>query len=189
MRRVTCTFPIPTASAKWRNSAASTTTFTFTINDRGGIRRVTGGGLDATIKTGYARIQPDTGSTVPAGLAIFGFRRNGVLVSEAGVAASPALRSGRIYAEVSSDLAVNTGLAIANPNERVATINFSFTNAAGVDFGAGSTAIPPQGQIAKFLNQSPFDSGAGIQGAFTLYRMFRSLWLRSVDSRTSAANS
>jgi len=37
------------------------------------------------LTAGYARVQPDAGSTTPEGVAIFGFRSNGVLVSEAAV--------------------------------------------------------------------------------------------------------
>ena len=138
----------------------------FTLVDRGGTSLITdGSGAAPTV--GYARIQPGDGNTTPSGVSIFGFRANNVLVSEAGVPATPALTPGRIYAEVSSDLVVDTGLAIANPNAQTATINFLFTNEAGVDFGGGSTTIPPNGQIAGFLDQAPFNSGAGIQGTFS----------------------
>src|SRR5262249_13897209 len=78
-----------------------------------------------------------------------------------------AIQSGRIYAEISSDGVVNTGLAIANPNGLAATINFSFTNTAGTDLGFGSTLIPPNGQIAKFLNQDPFNANLGFQGTLS----------------------
>src|SRR5262245_56068657 len=45
-----------------------------------------------------------------------GFRQNDVLTSEAGVAASSLIQSGRVYAEIGGP--VNTGLAIANPNSQ-----------------------------------------------------------------------
>ena len=93
---------------------------------------------------GYARLQPDIDpdpcSTIPSaptpsGVAIFGFRPNGVLVSEAGVPASPKIRAGRIHAEVNT--AVNTGVAIANPNDQSATISFYFTDSDGTSSSAG----------------------------------------------------
>jgi hypothetical protein len=62
---------------------------------------------------------------------------------------------------------VNTGLAIANPNDEPATVSFFFTDANG-DFGHASTAIPAKGQIAAFLNQSPFNGPSLINGALTL---------------------
>jgi len=124
---------------------------------------ITDGSGDLSV--GYSRIQPGAGSTTPAGVAIFGFRQAGTLVTEAGVPASPLLLSARIYAEVNGP--VNTGIAIANPNPADAVINFHFTNSAGVDFGAGTTTIGANQQTAKFLDQAPFNGGASIQGTFS----------------------
>src|SRR5262249_23864574 len=114
---------------------------------------------------GRAWHHPGGGAATPSGVALFGFRPNSVLVTEAGVPASPLLQGGRIYAEVGG--AVNTGLAIANPNNQAATISFFFTDSNGADFGSGTTTIGPNGQIAKFLNEVPFNSGSNIHGTFT----------------------
>jgi hypothetical protein len=122
-------------------------------------------GSSSSAKAGFARILPDTGNTTPSGLAIFGLRQNNALVSETGVPASTLIRSCRIYAEENGPL--KTGVAIANPGTQAATINFYFTKADGTDFGAGSTKVPAGGQIASFLDQAPFNSGAGLQGTFT----------------------
>ena len=136
----------------------------FTISNRGALSLTTPGGSGPTV-VGSGRIQPSPGSTTPSGLAIFGFRQNSVLVTEAAVPASPAIRSGRIFAEVNG--AVNTGLAIANPNNQPANISFLFTDADGQNFGQGNTTIAAGGQIAAFLDQSPFNSGHGVLGTFT----------------------
>ena len=72
-------------------------------------------------------------------------------MTEAGVPASLLIQSGRIDAEV--DGLVNTGLAMANPNSQPATVTFFFTDSNG-NSGNGSTTIPANGQIAKFLNQA-----------------------------------
>jgi hypothetical protein len=138
----------------------------YTLPERGGVSLLTTG-AGAVPEVGFTRIIPDAANTTPAGVAIFGGRTNGVLVSETGVPATAALASGRIYAEVAG--AVNTGLAIANPNDSAANITFFFTDAAGNDLGSGSTQIPPRGQIAKFLNEGPFNtfSGATFQGTFS----------------------
>lgn len=135
----------------------------FTISNFGGVSISTPGGSGGTA-VGYGRIQPNNGSTTPAGLAIFGFRQGNVLVSEAGVPASPAIQSGRIYAEINAP--VNTGLAIANPNNQTATISFYFTGANG-NFNSGTTTIPANGQIAAFLDQPPFNGGSSVSGTFT----------------------
>jgi polyhydroxybutyrate depolymerase len=139
----------------------------FTITDRASLTRTTSGS-GAAITTGYGTIKTDLGSTTPAGLGIFGFSQNGVLVSEAAVPASPVVQSGRIYAEISGN--VNTGVAFANPNSQPATIDFYFSDSAGVNFNSGRTTLAANGQMAAFLNQPPFTSG--VQGNLANARTF-----------------
>ena len=136
---------------------------TFSIRDRGGVSLKTSG-TETAVMTGYASIQPNIGLPTPSGVAIVGFRQNNVLVSEASTPASSLIRAGRIYAEI--DGPVNTGLAIANPNDQPATVSFYFTDARG-DFGSGSAVIPAKGQIAKFLNEAPFNGRASLSGTLT----------------------
>src|SRR5439155_16367468 len=100
----------------------------------------------------------------PSGLAILGLRQNNVLVSEAGVPASPLIQSGRIYAEINGP--VDTGLAIANPNNQPAALSFFFTDSNG-NLNYGSATIPVNGQIARFLNEPPFNSPSSLSGTFT----------------------
>jgi len=117
------------------------------------------------MQVGSASVVPVSGQTLPSGVAIFGYRPNGVLISEAGVPATvPALR-GRIYASV--DGAVNTGIALANPNNSQATISFFFTDSSGTDFGNGRLTIPAHGQIAHFLNEDPFNAPQSMSGTFS----------------------
>src|SRR5207249_6272980 len=109
-------------------------------------------------------IQPAS-ATTPSGLAVFSYRANGVLVSEAAVNASSLITSGRIYAEVSS--ALNTGLAIANPNTQAVTVTYYFTDQNGTSTAPLTTTIGPSSQIAKFLTDAPFNSAASFNGTFT----------------------
>jgi hypothetical protein len=135
----------------------------FTIPDRGAISLVSTGSAPS-LQAGYASIRPDSGSVTPAGIAIFGFRQNNILVSEAGVPASHLISSGRIYAEINGP--VNTGLAIANPNNQPATVSYYFTDAGG-DSDTFTTTIAANAQIARFLNQAPFNGPASLTGTFT----------------------
>ncbi len=136
----------------------------FSIPNLGGWS-VTSDGTEAATKMGYGRIRADAGSTTPSGIAIFGLRQGGVLVSEAGVPATEAVREGRIFAEVNGP--VNTGLAIANPNDAPATIDFYFTDTGGNRFGEGRYELRAHEQIAKFLSDAPFNSGSAVLGTFT----------------------
>jgi sugar lactone lactonase YvrE len=138
----------------------------FSITDRGGIS-LTSVGTSSSTQTGYGRVQLSAGSATPAGLAVFSYRSGSTLVSETSVSATNTLKSGRIYAEVNGP--ANTGLAIANPNNQTATINFFFTDAGGNDLGSGTTTIGANQQIAKFLDSDPFKKfvGAAFQGTFS----------------------
>jgi hypothetical protein len=131
-----------------------TVSVTYDIAPSGSDHWVTGASDSTPITVGYASLQPAPGTTAPAGIAIFSSRVNGVLTNETAVAASPLIQEGRIYCSFSE--VVKTGIAIANPNNQVASISFYFTDAFGNTFGSGTTTIPPSGQIARFLNEDPF---------------------------------
>src|SRR5437867_1497425 len=100
------------------------------------------------------------GAALPAGMAVFGYRQNGILVSEASAPAMPLISSGRIDA-------LNTAIAIANPNAQAVTLNFYFTGVAGNNFGQGSTILPPNSQVAAFLDQPPSGANRESQATFT----------------------
>jgi hypothetical protein len=158
--------PPPPPPVEPPGGGTATNTSSYSIQNYGAVSQ-TSSGTSASVSAGYAVIQPNAGSSAPSGVAIFGFRQNNILVSEAGVPVSALIQSGRIYAEVNGP--VNTGLAIANPNSQAATISFYFKDqsSAGTNFGAGTATVPPNGQIAAFLNQSPFNGGSSLSGTFT----------------------
>ena len=117
--------------------------------------------MRVSVRVGYGRIRADAGSSTPSGTAIFQFRDSeGVLISEAGVSASEPVQEGRIFAEVNGP--VNTGLAIANPNDGSAFIQFHFTDTNGTRFAEGSFELGAHQQTAKFLDQAPFNSGSSV---------------------------
>ena len=136
----------------------------FSIPDRGG-RSITSSGTAESLRVGHGRIRAEAGSTTPSGIAIFGFRENGVLISEAGIPAAEPVQEGRIFAEVNGP--VNTGLAIANPNDMPATIHFYFTATSGTRFADGSFELGAHQQIARFLDQAPFNGGPSVLGTLT----------------------
>lgn len=137
---------------------------TFAVSDRGGVS-VSTRDSDGVLETGHSRVQPNQGDTSPAGVAIFSFRPDGILLGEAGVPATGTTLSGRIYAEVAG--VVTTGIAIANPSSEDANVTFFFTDSTGNDFGNGTFTLEANQQIAKFLDQAPFNGGSSINGTFT----------------------
>lgn len=139
-------------------------TRTFVLSTSSGISLLTDSDQGA-LETGYGKVQPDPGSATPNGVAIYNYRQNGVLVSEAAVPANPTLIGGRIYASVNAS--VNTGLAIVNPNDDDVTVDFYFTDLNGNNFGGASTVIPANGKIARFLSEAPFNLNQNFEGTFT----------------------
>ena len=159
------------AVAAWKGRIPSVTippplgTESFSIPDRGG-QSVTSSGTGEAVRTGYGEIRAEAGSATPSGIALFQFRDSeGVLVSEAGVSAVEPIQKARVFAEVKGP--VNTGLAMANPNDRPATITFYFTDTEGERFAEGQFELGAHRQTAKFLDQDPFNSGEVESGTFT----------------------
>jgi hypothetical protein len=144
--------------------APAMNTVPFSLADRGTESVTSMGAPSESMRVGYARVTADSGA-MPAGVAIFGYRHNGVLISETGVPGARPLTGGRIYAETSAS--VSSGVAIANPNSEPAVVSFTFTDATGTDVAGGSVTVPPNGQIAGFLNERPFNGPSAFSGAFT----------------------
>jgi hypothetical protein len=104
---------------------------------------------------GSVRINPD--GTAPEAAAIFQFRRNNVMVSEAGLTGTPAGTAFQMYAEASGVDGqtgfIQTGLAIANPSAVPVTVTLQLTQLTGVALGLPVTiTVPGNGQIAKFVS-------------------------------------
>jgi hypothetical protein len=114
--------------------------------------------------TGYVRVLPDVGTTVPSGFALLSFRSNGLLITETSVPASTAIHGGRVYIEAGG--AISTGIAVANPNDQDAVISFHFTDASGRAFGHGSFILDANRQTAGLLTNAPFNGPRSMLGSF-----------------------
>src|SRR5262249_1741826 len=125
------------------SGAASSNQTPFVIPNLGSVS-VTTSGSPSSLVSGYGRIQTLSGSTPPSSVAILDYRPNNILISEAVVAGSAPSLASRIYAEINNQ--VNTGIAIANPSDRAATVSFFLTDVAGNDLGSGTTTIAANGQ-------------------------------------------
>jgi hypothetical protein len=143
----------------------SVNTLSFSMTDRS-MNSVVTQGTSPDTQVGYARVADSSGNGgVPSGLAIFSYRQNGVVVSEAAVPTSKLMAQGRVYAET-SDVA-RSGIAIANPNTDPAVVSFTFIDETGQTASSGSTTIAAKGQIAGFLNDLPFNGSSAFSGTFT----------------------
>ncbi|PYS27730.1 MAG: hypothetical protein DMG11_15425, partial [Acidobacteria bacterium] len=62
---------------------------------------------------------------------------------------------------------MNTGIALSNPNDTDVRVDFYFTDNEGRHFGNGSVILAPHTELARFLNEKPFEGGDNIQGSFS----------------------
>jgi hypothetical protein len=136
----------------------------FSISNLGGVSRISTG--TEAFAYGYGRIASTSGTT-PSGLAVLGLRQGGILVNEAGVTAQPLLSSALVYAEVSADGLLNTGVAIANPNPSDISLTFTIRDTNGNVVKSDTVPIAANSQLVGFLNGYPFFSGNGVQGSLS----------------------
>jgi len=121
-------------------------------------------GAPLGVLTGSVRVQPDSGSRAPVGVAVFSFKNGGVTVSEAGVPSFRPASVFRLYVESSGAAgqvgSIQSGIALANPSATSTLVTFELTTATGVSTGlTGSVVLPGNGQAAMFLSQIPGFAG------------------------------
>jgi len=114
-----------------------------------------------TVKAGYAVVDVNSGSA-PYGTAVFSWMQDGVVVSEAGVPASPPTRAARFFVDTRSNvpadsgigtITVLTGFAAVNPNPATANLTLRLRDRSGALVAQGIIRMAPGEHIAKFLDQ------------------------------------
>src|SRR5262249_24685905 len=118
---------------------------TFSLSD-GGISSFQSAGTGSILTTGYARIQTDSTSVAPSGVAVYGLRSGGTLISETGVPVATLVTSGSLYVEVSGS--IKTGLAIANPNNDDVKIDYVVNPNNLLNSFSGSLTVSANTQMA-----------------------------------------
>jgi hypothetical protein len=125
----------------------------------GGSAQVSAAVTGANVQVGYAIATP-TGGLPPYGTAVFSVSQNGVVVSEAGVPASPPTQSGRILIDYRSRIAsgiglldINTGIAIVNRGTSAATITYTLRDRSGQTLATGTGNLAAGAHFAKFIHE------------------------------------
>jgi photosystem II stability/assembly factor-like uncharacterized protein len=133
------------------------------------------------LRSGYAEVFANS-TGAPYGTAVFTYRQNGVVVSEAAVPATKPTTSTRVFVDYRD--AVNaiparseagvvdtrTGIAIVNYSSETASIIYTLRNAAGSTLAIGQGSIEGWHHVACFIEQL---TSCGVQG-FNLPADFRS---------------
>ncbi len=130
----------------------------FTLNSRGAGTTVTSG-TSPTVSTGYVTANVNSGRA-PFATAVFTLKQNGVMVSEAGVPASPPIQNARLFIDYSTGVAsgngtidINTGIALANPGPSEAALTFLLRDRNGQAIATGHGNLPPNAHRAKFVHE------------------------------------
>jgi hypothetical protein len=123
----------------------------------GGAASVSTLGTSQQVETGYATVDVTSG-VAPYGIAVFSFSQGGIVVSEAGVPASPPTNQARIFIDHrptvvvgGSIIGVSTGIAIANQGTVSANLSFQFK-----DFHGALLAPTAYGTIAAGAHVARF---------------------------------
>jgi VCBS repeat protein len=116
------------------------------------------------VEAGYATVDLNSG-IAPYGVAVFSLTQNGVVVSEAGVPASPPTKDARIFIddrnavpskfvqERSGAINVNTGLAVVNLGANTAQIALKLRDSQGNILASGAITLPSKAHLAKFITE------------------------------------
>jgi len=130
----------------------------LTLNT-GGTGTTSTGGTAANVSSGYATATVDSGVT-PYGTAVFSLSQNGVVVSEAGVPASPPAQSARIFIDYRTGvpagvgtLDIYTGFAIAQRGNASATITYTLRDRSGQTVATGHGNLAVGAHFAKFIHE------------------------------------
>jgi hypothetical protein len=124
---------------------------TTTLPGSGGITE-TSLGQGSLVTTAGGQISTTT-TTQPAALANFGFTQNGVLTTEAGVAASAPTTAARIFVDYSTANGTDSGVAVVNPSSGMITLNVQLNNAQGSVTTCPNQTVPANGHLARFASQ------------------------------------
>jgi YD repeat-containing protein len=125
-----------------------------------GARAFSTSAASQAVQTGYSTVEIDSGST-PYGTAIFSLTANGVVISEAGVPASPPTTLARIFVEhrnitapsqFSGALTVTTGLAVVNPGESAASLELTLRDGEGRVAASAAGSLPKGAHYSGILS-------------------------------------
>jgi Lamin Tail Domain len=115
-------------------------------------------GTGLITRTGSVRISPSGGTPTPVAMAVFGYRRNDVVVSEAGLVGITGSQLST-YVEASGAVgaigSVQSGLAIANAGDKATVVDLTLTPLDGTTSGTlrASLTLNPFSQLSRSLNE------------------------------------
>ena len=119
----------------------------------------------AQLQVGYTLLTAESGSTAPVAAALFSFSTpNGILVSQAGVAATEPIPAGRIFVDEAD---TQTGLALVNPSTMVASVSLILRDTSGNEITRTTLSLPAGRHLPRFVSELFPDLPGGFTGSLT----------------------
>jgi hypothetical protein len=118
-----------------------------------GLFRFQTDGFPSELKSGWVRVVPDIGMSMPVGSGIFGYNPQAVLVSEAGIPSAAPTTHARVFVDLSGKH--NTGLAIANVTNSESSVTIKAFGRDGFSAAGnsrGPVLLPARGYIGGFAD-------------------------------------
>jgi YD repeat-containing protein len=141
-------------------SPADNTQLTLTVDGDSAVSDETRGSTGGT-QAGYATVSVNLGNA-PYGTAVFSFKQDNLVVSEAGVPASPPTKSARLFVDYrtgvtglgsAGTLQIDTGVAVVNRGTGNANVTFTLRDLNGGIITSGNGTLAAAKHFAKFVNQ------------------------------------
>jgi hypothetical protein len=147
----------PGAPLKMTVNGKSGLSFDYSIPARASLKLETPG-TGTTIQIGSVRVTPALGSIPPSGYTLFAYRKDGVTVSQASVAAQSSASAFRMYVESigasQTSGPIRSGVAIANVSATPATVLLELTSLNGTgQVYTQSIQVPGNGHLSKFIEE------------------------------------
>jgi photosystem II stability/assembly factor-like uncharacterized protein len=150
---------------------SATSSLELTVQARGAASASTAG--TGTIRTGYAEMiigSSNYSDAAAYGTAVFSYRQDGAVVSEAGVPAVPATTSARIFIDYRSavnaipghddagTVNINTGVALVNSDSETANVTYTLRDTDGKPLASGHGTIEGWHHMACFIDHLKTDA-------------------------------
>jgi hypothetical protein len=169
------------------------TTISFQLSSGGAVSADTPG-TDVTAQAGYASLSVNSGNN-PYGTAVFSLEQNGVIVTEAGVPASPPTLQARIFIDYregvnavpgrtgAGTVNTNTGIAVVNNGTLAATITYTLRDRNGLPVTSGSGTLAAGHHFARFIDKLyEYASGFSVPANFQTAIQFGTLDIQSTQA-------
>jgi hypothetical protein len=105
------------------------------------------------VRTGYAIITPDAGTSAPVSTLTYGIVHNAIVESEAAILPTPLTTATSLPVDYVQSIGRNIGVAIANPNAGAAAITLTLRDEQGTSASSVTLTIPAGNQITRFVSE------------------------------------